>query len=78
MYFSSFFRELPLLPHTSRTTWPRLKNFVKKEMSLIGDHVQLGENITYRQCFVGNNCKIGNRTKLNNCVIMDGVVIGDK
>jgi UDP-3-O-[3-hydroxymyristoyl] glucosamine N-acyltransferase len=69
---------MPSVSHTSRTPWPRLRNFSKKEMTLIGDHVEIGEAVAYRQCFIGSNCKIGKKTKLNNCVIMDGVTIGEK
>lgn len=79
--FFLHFRGIPLINYTSRNPWTRVSNYLKKEMSVIGEHVDMGadnKSVTFKQCFIGNNCKIGTGAKLNNCVIMENVVIGDK
>lgn len=50
---------------------------MKKEQSLTGEGVELGEKVTLKSCTVGKRCKIGLKSKLNQCVIMQGVQIGD-
>lgn len=72
-------REIPLMQYSSRTPWPRVANYSKKESSVIGENVDLTDKtITFKQTSFGTNCRIGTKTKLNNCIIMDNVVIGDK
>ncbi len=74
------YRDIPNVAYTSRTPWSKVANFQKKELSVVGDNVDLAPEkaITFKQCFIGNNCQIGQKAKLNNCVIMDNVIIGDK
>lgn len=64
--------------HTSSTPWPRVMGFQKKELSVIGTDVSLGQKVTLKQCNIGSKVSVGDKTKLNNCVIMDGVSIGEK
>eukprot|EP01033_Poteriospumella_lacustris_P000529 gene529-357_t len=71
-------KEIPLMQYSSRTPWPRVANYSKKESSVIGENVDLTDKtITFKQTSFGTNCRIGTKTKLNNCIIMDNVVIGD-
>jgi hypothetical protein len=73
-------RDIPLVSYNSRNPWGRVANYQKKELSVVGENVDMGtdKSVTFKQCFIGNNCKIGQKSKLNNCVIMDNVVIGEK
>lgn len=72
-------KDIPLMQYNSRSPWSRVSNYQKKELSVIGENVDLSDKtITFKQSSIGANCRIGARTKLNNCVIMDNVVIGDK
>ena len=75
-----FCREIPLIQYNSRTPFPRVSNYLKKELSVVGENVDMGQDksVTFKQTFIGNNCQIGQKTKLNNCVIMDNVIIGEK
>eukprot|EP01031_Cornospumella_fuschlensis_P022957 gene22957-27937_t len=58
--------------------WGRLPNYLKKEMSFVGENTDLSDkSITVKQCSLGCNVKIGSKSKLNNCVVMDNVVIGE-
>jgi UDP-3-O-[3-hydroxymyristoyl] glucosamine N-acyltransferase len=69
-----------MVQYTSRTPWAKVSNYLKKELSVVGENVDMAadKSVIFKQCFIGNHCKIGQKSKLNNCVIMDNVVIGDK
>mmetsp|Transcript_4173 Transcript_4173/g.6834 ORF Transcript_4173/g.6834 Transcript_4173/m.6834 type:complete len:550 (-) Transcript_4173:78-1727(-) len=76
--YLSLNKDIVLHKHTAKTPWPKFQNFMKKEMSVLGDGCEIAEKtVTIKQCCIGNNCKIGQMTKLNNCVIMDNVEIGE-
>lgn len=65
--------------HGPSSPWEGFPNYLKKEMSLVGEGTDISEKqCTLKQCTIGHNCQIGQRVKLNNCVIMDNVIIGDK
>eukprot|EP00981_Chlorochromonas_danica_P005946 scaffold1243_cov173-Ochromonas_danica.AAC.7 len=71
-------KDLPLHTVTSRTPWTRVNNYLKKEMTILGENTEIADKtITVKQCSIGNNVKIGIKSKLNNCIIMDGVTIGE-
>jgi ADP-glucose pyrophosphorylase len=71
-------REMPSMTFTGRTPWPRPRNFLKKEQSIVGEGIDLTDKtIALKQCTIGQNCKIGTKSKLNNCIIMDNVTIGE-
>jgi NDP-sugar pyrophosphorylase family protein len=38
----------------------------------------LGEKVGIKRCVIGRGCVIGKGSKLTNCVLMEGVVLGDK
>jgi len=41
-------------------------------------YANLGEKVGVKRCIIGKGCFVGKGTKLTNCVVMEGVVIGDK
>lgn len=65
------------LSNTLTTVWPRLKNFQKREVSVISEFCVLGEKVAYKQCVMGHGVHIGARSKINNSILMDSVVVGD-
>lgn len=66
-----FLGQLPL-------PWPRMQGFSKKEMSVLGEHCEMGEKVTMKQCSIGSGVKVGTKTKLNICVIMKNVSVGER
>ncbi len=75
MYIS----DVPMMYSTPEYPWPRARNYLKKELSALGDNCEISsDKVVMKMCSVGNNCKIGARSKINNTVIMDNVVIGEK
>lgn len=76
---ASICRDVLLHRHTPRTPWDKFSNYLKKEMSIVGEGCDVsGKNVTIKQCCIGSNCTIGQMAKLNNCIVMDGVKIGEK
>ena len=81
-FHADLFRDLPQLvfpgPANYLPPWGRLTGFSKKEQSIIGEACEVGEKAVIKQCSVGANCRVGAKAKLNNCIIMNGVIIGER
>ena len=41
-------------------------------------YANLGEKVGVKRCIIGKGCFVGKGSKLTNCVVMEGVVIGEK
>lgn len=68
----------PWIPYAGSQVSASNSNIImKKEQSLVGEEVIMGDKVTLKSCTVGKRCKIGLKSKLNQCVIMQGVQIGD-
>jgi translation initiation factor eIF-2B subunit gamma len=62
------------------TPWKRIESDKKypkfrKDGSLIGTKVIVGEKTNVKNCVVGDYCEIGDNVKLNNCVLMNHAVV---
>lgn len=56
----------------------KFSNYQKKEQTVTGDGLEMGDKVTIKQSSVGKKCVIGAKSKLNNCILMDNVRVGEK